>query len=600
VKIFSLAFLFFGLLAPSVNAQVLLSARPVPATDVAHIRHLGFSPDSTFVIGRYDNKSLFMIKAACLMTEDYKTCPAFKINAFNSPTTYFWREPDILSYVQAGGSVQEYNLSCLFGGRTDCGKIVHQFDDPKWMSDYFSIFPGTGDHFYTTTQAILTRTQGATAGNIGENARDVYGLIHGSRFFYLHRDNSYTMKVTTGDTTDVLFDPYGQAYDSPYENLDFRQDEDHVYVLASGSVLQASPDGRFRNLTIADKRTGFIEDSDLSAYVGYFTAGAFHPVNMAPNLAGRLQTFASQHPDVFIVGGAVERNSGNLIVSYKSRLEDFDTYSRSFETGGNSYSHYIEYDGRGVTLSETAGKPMHYRSQKICSPECLWVESYEIDPAAKTVVFVPGGPSSTVDIIRGDGIRTFLDDGLNIDVVHYGGSLYTYDLATRLNRRGLVSLRNDASAIQAFVAGRYPDRKNVALVMSSFGGMYYRFLDPAFLKSFGIVVLDRPAGSIKPGFNQITPVIAAHYAKVMGDHWPGRFDNAWYDRQTTCQISSPTWLVYALADENVDPRYDYRNCLNSPLLRLKAIDGGHDAGGRETFNFMARAIQDGFAATPSE
>ncbi|MGN6363915.1 hypothetical protein [Asticcacaulis taihuensis] len=600
MKILAFAFLCAGLLAPSVSAQVLLSSTPVPANEIMHVRRLGFSPDSSFVIGRYDNKSLLIIKTACLMTKDYKACPAFKINAFNAPTTYFWREPYILSYVQAGGSVQEYDLSCLFSGKADCGKFVHQFDDPKWMSDYFSIFPGTNDHFYATTQAILTQTQGATAGNIGENARDVYGLIHGSRFFYLHRDNNYTMKAATVDTTDVLFDPYGQAYDSRYENLDFRQDEDHVYVLASGSVLQASPDGRFRNLTIADKRAGFIQDSDLSAYVGYFTADAFRPVNMAPNLTGRLQTFVGQHPGVFIVGGAVERNSGNLIVSYKSRIEDFDAYTHPLETGGNSYSHYIEYDGRAVTLSETIGKPLRYRSQKICSPACLWVDSYEIDPSAKTVVFVPGGPDETVDIVKGDGIRTFLDNGLNIDVVHYGGSLYTYDLATRLNRRGLASLRNDAAAIQTFVAGRYPDRRNVALVMSSFGGMYYRFLDPAFLKSLGMVVLDRPAGSVKAGFNQISPVIAAHYAKVMGDHWPGRFDNAWYDRQTTCQISSPTWLIYALGDENVDPRYDYRNCLNSPLLKLKAVDGGHDAGGRETFDLMAYAIKEGFDAIPSE
>lgn len=76
----------------------------------------------------------------------------------------------------------------------------------------------------------------------------------------------------------------------------------------------------------------------------------------------------------------------------------------------------------------------------------VFVERYSREGARRTVLYLSGGPGlhENLEVSASDDISLLLDNGFNVDVIHYGGSDYTFAQFDRLYREGPGSIDADA------------------------------------------------------------------------------------------------------------------------------------------------------------
>jgi hypothetical protein len=470
--------------------------------------------------------------------------------------------------------------------------ILHDFDnftsvdDQNTLSNYQKLLNEAGRHY------------GKTPGNV----RNIYGLIADDRSIFLYRsDIDYTISYSLDGRPERPLWKNGNPFSIRTENLPFKFDGPDVITLASGGVLRISPDKPLKDETAGQSRAILINGDDPSRYYGYWTAEGVRPKNVSPKLAALIDQAWTRHRDSHVTGLAVHNATGGMVFSYGPfRTED----------GIAVFRHEVHRDGQTRTI-ECGGEPVAQHELRRAGD--LFVDRYSRPGNTRTVLFLDGGPGGHRNLDRsfpGDMDR-MLDQGLNIDVIHYGGSGYTFGLFNRLFQRGPASIRRDAKTIERYVAETYSPHADVSLYAFSFGAVFYRHFDQAFLDRLDHVVLHAPSGSVSdhdegidalaalasqqpPGAETIDiEGLRALSRSVNRQFWGAKTideQNAYYRNLKTCPLKRRTTVIAGKTDTTVHPLDDYRLCVGGPMLDLVEHNYNHDGYDRTSGEFRGREV----------
>lgn len=409
---------------------------------------------------------------------------------------------------------------------------------------------GDAGEYWASVKARLD-IAGPRKSKLSYNVRNLYGRISDKSFVYLYRrDEDYSVVYGRGGKERPLW-PNGNAFEERTRNLDFRFDGDDVVVLAQGGVLRIGQ-GAPRDLTKGRSRAALIQGDDPAGYYGYWTAEGAVLNDVSPALREQLSASLDAAPLAEVSGVSVNNRTGAFVVSTGPGLIEDEKGRRS------SYRHVYVRDGVRREIDCGGPIPAAHQVVRVGGDDYLFVERYQRPGAKATVLFLYGGPQQYVNLAAGlpDRILTFLDSGLNVDVIHYGGSGYTFDLSNRLLLKGPTSIDDDAAAIEAYVAATYPEGQAVSLYANSFGALFYRHFNQAFLDRLDRRVLDAPGGSV--GMRE-EPIWKAINEQGWGRGTMER-ENRFFAELTACPLKAPTTIVIGRNDTTVNAREDYRLC----------------------------------------
>lgn len=409
------------------------------------------------------------------------------------------------------------------------------------------------------------------------NARNIYGRIDGERAIWLARkDEDYSVWVSRDGAPPRPLWPNGHPFSQRTKNLRIKFDGRDAVVEASGGVLRIS-DAGLRDLTAGQSRAILIDGDDPSKYYGYVSAGNAQGKGLGARLSMQLDASLRAHAAAAVLGVSVNIASGSSVVSHAPyRME-----------GSNFARHDVRQGDRRVEI-DCGGAPLAERTVKrLGGAEGLFVESYARDGVRPTVVLLYGGPGGHIDPATRakNSVQALLDAGFDVDVVHYGGSDYTFALHDRLYRQGAKSLAADARILSRHIEARRAEGRRLYLVMESFGAYFHRRLDPKALAMVDHVLLVQPAGTMDPTGMDAPGLPAPERADFLR---LARTSNAalwgagtaaeeteYFKRLKGCPLVRPTTIVVGSRDDVVRPLEDYASCLSQADVEVVTFDLQH-------------------------
>lgn len=452
---------------------------------------------------------------------------------------------------------------------------------------YFTVDPTGFDQadeieFIKHIRAISSSANSNSNKNIGINSRDIYGAISGEKYVYLFRDNEFKMYIADDMSRELrLISNNGNSFYSQKENLSFKFDGENFLSVISGSVVKF----RSGKMEFVSKpggsRSSLIHGRTPLEYTGYFSSDGLHFLRPNGATQDRIREDRKYFKNEYVTSITLNEQADAYVVSSYGSL-GYD----------GRYRHRIYVKNRHADIF-CGDKGMGYRFSITNSggSEGVWVERYEVSESAPSVVYIHGGPVEYQEEMETTQIKFFLEMGLNVDVINYGGSNYNYTLSNKLKTRNELSISNDSKNIEKYVFTKYKNRSDSILYAESFGGLFYRHFRQSFFKKFNKVILYAPLGS--GNFDNFSSVKMAFAKSTLGNRiFKNDYDRPFFENLTNCQLKSETLIIVGENDTNVSPLYDYRNCVGDKRLRLRMHAGDHDQNANENFDFIAKYIKE--------
>ena len=577
--------------ATSAAAQ----GRETAASAFAGVQQLKFSPGGKYVFAADEFRTVTIVETACLRVSG-GACPAIKAwtkRYFPVNNVYFSKDDRFIYLAEMGITAQktpdgiltirEHEVARLLRGdraprrsfsiqlSNDLKHSVDiEMDVSRWSTAaanaYFAKVTPTLEH------AVSSDSRRP------DNVSNVFGRVAGERSLVLRRDDQdYFVYCRANGAPERLLWKNGSAFESRRANLAVRFDGKDPIVQTQGSVLRLS------NCALHDETAGLprallIEGDDPSGYYGFATAQGVRPRHVTRPLAARLSRAFKAVADQHVMGIAVSNRHDLALISHGPffrREQRPRANGTTLDIMVAGYQHDFYFAGRKVALVPPGKLIATHRIDTVDGGR-LFVESYSRPENRKHVVFLYGGPGlyENFEKYAWPDLVEILDSGANIDVVHYGGSGYTFGLKDHLYRGGTASLARDAQALEDYVFSRYEPGNFVALRLRSFGGAFYRFLSPKLLHRFNNIVLDAPSGSFAGYPGELSPLAYKFNQMNLGEDTATEA-RKYYTSLRSCQLIVKTVIVVGRKDDRVDPDFAYRFCKNSDKLEMIYHDGDH-------------------------
>lgn len=553
---------------------------------------LEISPGGGYLIARQGSDALSVVSSDCLLRRGMD-CPVNRIfNDADFPRgQIYFGDGDRSVYMVAAGAdsarratgdntLRKFETSAVLSGKAPA-VLTAALPTHGDVLGYLDSRPALGT---ANDAAILARYSAAadraaihrTA--FSANARNLYGLMVGERSIYLFRsDVDYSVGYSLDGAPERRLWENGNPFTQRRANLDFRFDGRDAVVQVSGSILRITPKGLV-DLTPRRSRSVLINGDDPTRYYGYGSAEGLVVQGAPPALAAQLKASAESHADQHVLGLAFSQALGATVFSYGPfRTEDGQAVVR----------HEVRQGERRVEINCGGEALAHHEIRRVGRAKGVFIERYSREGARKTVLYLSGGPGlhENLEASASNDISLLLDNGFNVDVIHYGGSDYTFAQFDRLYREGPASIETDARLIERYVRETYGPSDHLSLYAASFGAYFYRRFNDAFLDRMDHVVLSAPAGTMsKPSYVELkldpsySQAITTLSAAVNRELWgPGTMEaEARYFRGLKrCPLRGPVTILIGSKDDVVRPLEDYRLCLDSPNLTIIRHDFGH-------------------------
>jgi len=205
------------------------------------------------------------------------------------------------------------------------------------------------------------------------------------------------------------------------------------------------------------------------------------------------------------------------------------------------------------------------------------VDVYDPKTLAKgRVVYLHGGPNIYHNFKNNNLIRNLVYNGYAVDVLNFSGSLYSYNTASKLNKTGLKSHINDVNMLSAYINNTSSKYKFNSLVVESYSGLYFRFINVETLNLFRSIHLFYPLGSFdRNNLIQERESINNNILRFGTEIYYG-LHNSYY-KDLKCSWSTKTYLYFSTNDKLVNPQKDYKNCFTNTNFKILKYDGSHGA-----------------------
>jgi pimeloyl-ACP methyl ester carboxylesterase len=370
----------------------------------------------------------------------------------------------------------------------------------------------------------------------------------------------------------------GNPFSQRTRNLRFKFEGHDAFVEASGGVLRISKTG-LSDETSRKSRAVLIDGDLPSNYYGYVSAEGSVTRGLPSNLVAQLDASLNEHATDHVLGASVNLASRTTIVSHGPYRRDGVAFARHDVRRGD---RHVEIDCGGAPFARRAVR-------RLGGDDGLFIESYTLEGPRPTVLFLYGGPGTHINLETGasSDVSALLDAGLNVDVVHYGGSDYTFAQHDRLFRQGAKSVETDARTLSAYIRSKHKHNtgQNTYLMMESFGAYFYRHLDPKALALVDHVLLAQPAGTMDLGRSdfpsipvgeraQVAQLSTASNAALWGPR-TGADEADYFRRLKHCPLARPTTIVVGSKDKVVRPLEDYAPCLGEENVKVVELDISH-------------------------
>ncbi|MBI1686422.1 hypothetical protein [Caulobacter hibisci] len=578
-----------SLLTPTIG----LCAEPHPYAAFCRSPRLEISPAGNYLVALLPDE-ISMASLDCVLAGG--VCPVARFAGERGTVTtgrmYFSADDrslyrPVARFDTAGresgqGEIRMYDTSAIWaGGRTPVATF--DFAGRRNMLGYIDVAlplkaaddPATKAQSARASAILLAAEAELT--QMSANARNIYGRIDGDRAIWLARkDEDYSVWVSRDGAPLRPLWPNGHPFSPRTKNLRFKFDGRDAMVEASGGVLRIS-DAGLRDLTAGQSRAMLIDGDDPSTYYGYVSAEGAQGKGLGTRLSKQLNESMHAHSAAAVLGVSVNIASGSSVVSYAPYLMEGQNFARHDVRRGD---RRIEIDCGGAPLAERTVK-------RLGGADGLFIESYARDGARPTVVFLYGGPGGHIDPATRakNSVQALLDAGFNVDVVHYGGSDYTFALHDRLYRQGAKSLAADARILSRHIEARRAEGRRLYLVMESFGAYFHRRLDAEALAMVDHVLLVQPAGTMDPTSVDAPGLPARQRADFVrlartsnAALWgPGTAteETEYFKRLKGCPLVQPTTIVVGSRDDVVRPLEDYAPCLREADVEVVTYDLQH-------------------------
>lgn len=572
--------------ALSPNAVVIEAIAGGAAAAFARQPNLTFSPDGNYLYFEQETGRVVLSEVSCLKKKG-GACPAYVVQnlaAFPRNRTYFSGDDRFLYMADVGVSAagwadgtltfREFDIGRVITGDRILPKRTFVFGLSKDIKHDIDVVTDFSHMSQVAAQEQVDRSvpllNAATVedSKSAANVSNVFGLLDGSRFVMLRRaDADYQVYCRTTASNERLLWPNGTAFQSRTSNLPVKFDGPHPLVQATGSILRLAG-CKVDNLTADQPNARFIEGDDPIGYYGYFTSLGVSPAHIDRPFSTALSTAVGRLRGEHVTGVAINSRHQLSVISHGP--------FRTVEATGSRlrFSHDLMINGRSIKLI-APGAPIARHELVSVDNGRIFVERYARPGNRKHVLYLYGGPGrfGNLELVDWPDMLAILDAGADLDIVHYGGSNYTFALKDHLFRDGTASIAADAAAIERYVSRTYPRDAFVAMRLNSFGGLFYRHFTPAFLASLKNVVLDQPAGSIKIP-DDVDPIARILNRMNMGKDVP-TVNTQYYRDLQSCQVTTPVTIIVGRNDQKVDPEYDYRFCRTNPKVRWVNHDFDH-------------------------
>lgn len=587
---------FPGADAQGVLAQKSPTAMVKRAGDLfPSARTLRFSPAGTYVVADRDDQ-IVIARSDCLAAKGGE-CPAYVISnnsyfprngiGFSGDDRFlYFYEAGLGPEERAGASrirrvtgeitVREVDVASLLAGAPGAERRHFSFSlsaDFQHSIDFatdFHAMPDAEVTAYLARSRPIAETAVQLDTKLPTNVSNVFGRIAGDRYILLDRsDARYEVGCRTDRSLPRRLWRNGTAFNSLASNLPFRRDGADWITLSQGSALRIS-DCRLAVESKGKPRAELVNGDDPTAYYGYVTADGAELRHVAPQLARQVRTMVARVADQHVTGVAIHNGTGAAIVSHGSFVTwDADRGYRP------AFQHDLLIAGRTVTLSAPGTLAAQHQVVSVGRGK-LFVERYSRPGNKRHILYFYGGPgvSVTLGAAVPYDLGRMLDRGADIDIVHYGGSGYTFETKDRLYRKGTASLAEDGWLIERFVDDAYPAEAKVSLLLVSFGGQFFRHFSDRLLHRFDRIVLAAPSGSYSNYLQGISPLGVLQNQMNLGPSTVADA-NAYFAGLKTCPVTVPITLFIGRKDTTVDPESDYRLCTDPRFVRRIYHDFDH-------------------------
>ncbi len=553
---------------------------------------LEISPGGRYLIAREGSDALSVVSPDCLLQRGMD-CPVDKIvNDADFPRgRIYFGDGDRWVYMLAAGAdsarratgdntIRKFATTAVLSARAPA-VLTAALPTRGDVLDYLDPRPALGT---ANDAATLARYRGVAdraavhSTAFSANARNLYGLMVGEHSIYLFRsDVDYSIGYSLNGAPERRLWENGNPFTQRRANLDFRFDGRDAVVQASGSILRITPKGLV-DLTPRRSRSVLVNGDDPTRYYGYGSAEGLALQGVPPALTAQLMASAESHADQHLLGLAFSEALGATVFSYGPfRTEDGQAVVR----------HEIRRGERRVEINCGGEALARHEIRRVGDAKGVFIERYSREGVRKTVLYLSGGPGlhENLEASASNDISMLLDNGFNVDVIHYGGSDYTFAQFDRLYREGPASIEADARLIERYVRETYGARDHLSLYAASFGAYFYRRFNDAFLNRMDHVVLSGPAGTMsKPSYAELklapgySQAVATLSAAVNRELWgPGTMEAeaSYFRGLKRCPLRGPVTILIGVKDDVVRPLDDYRLCLDNPNLTIIRHDFGH-------------------------
>jgi hypothetical protein len=546
---------------------------------------LEISPAGRYLFARRGSDALSVVSTDCLL-QQRADCPVSAIvDDANFPRggMYFSDDDQWIYMVAAGtdsarrvtgdNTIRKFATRAVLGTKAPpvlTAALPTQGDVMGYLEPRLALGTARDAMTLARSQAVADRAAVHKTA-FSANARNLYGLMAGDRSIYLFRsDVDYSVGYSLDGAPERRLWGNGNPFSQRRANLAFKFDGRDAVVQASGSILRITPKGLV-DLTPRRSRSVLINGDDPSRYYGYGSAEGLVPQGVPPELAAQLKASAESHADQHMLGLAFNQAIGATVYSYGPfRAANSQAIAR----------HEIRQGERRVEISCGGEVLARHAVRRVGGAKGVFVERYSREGARRTVLYLSGGPGlhENLETSASNDLSLLLDNGFNVDVIHYGGSDYTFAQFDRLYRGGPASIETDARLIERYVRETYGPDDHLSLYAASFGAYFYRRFDDAFLKRMDHVVLSAPAGTMSapsyagvdldPAYRAGVQTLSAAVNRALWGPGTMAAEANYFRGLRRCPLRGPVTIVVGAKDDVVRPLEDYRLCLNSPRLTI--------------------------------
>jgi hypothetical protein len=598
------------------SAATIVSASEKYVHDFYYIENLKISPAGRYIYFAEDRDGaeINLIDTDCIIKIGINECPVKTIEYDNGNLYFDYKFYDNDQFIIFSGNTnsdnKNYKYQLYFEKINISEYIENNFINTKKYrnniysnSSAFARFQNLSQKHPIINQ-ILIKSYKVFDDNIKNqkslNYASIIGYISDNSYLIISRDNNFDMFFSSENISKKIFTKNGHimlpasfAYgDSSYPQ--FRLDGKYSYLNVSGSILKIDKNLNYKNISHNQTKAKFINGMN-GQYNGYYTIKKSYSENKNLNVIINKKIKDKNIENI----NYISVNNNSFIIQYQNVFDESDK-PYIFK---DVKSYYFYLNGKEIHLNKNSkfNFKVNLHFDKLNK---IWIKSYSLPQNKSNLLYVHGGPGTSISIDNSNMIKFLLFSGINVDVVEPAGSEYDVDTFNKINTYGYKAFEMDAKGIETF----YKSKKvKYTILLESFGGQLLPYFSDTFIEKSNGIILDIPLGTLDLGkVKSRDQVMYNRLSKILGKEvTENNLNNHIFANFKTCPLKVSTVIFFNKDDTQVNPAADYKSCTVSKNVLFIGDSIAHNSAEllpsfREGLNKKWQTISDFAKATNSD